>query len=123
MWDDIKIGTGEKRCSAVVLYRSQNEKYSFDISHNDIQYWISDLLFGMGMVMYKDTPEGQRLAKLLAASKKNDKKIRELLDILVLNRISHTRLLAEIDNLKRKSIEEGKELKTAEIKGVLGIYR
>jgi hypothetical protein len=118
MYEDIVIGKGIQQCSAVVCYSGKN---SFYISQNSNQYWISNLIFGASMKVFKDTTEGQRITKLITVDKPNEYRIREYLDKQVLKHMSYNSLLVSIEQLKKDAFNEGRRAKATEIRLALNI--
>lgn len=65
MWDDIVIGDSKDDiiCSATEVFDFDFKPH--DISQNQLSYWISLRDPDIGMKVYKDTNEGQRIKKML----------------------------------------------------------
>jgi hypothetical protein len=118
MYDEIVIGKGQHFCTAIKCYEGKDRFY---ISENSNCYWISNLIFDTSMKVFKDTPEGQRITKLITNPKPVDHRIREFLDKLVLKHMSYNILLASIQSLKDEAFEEGRNAKANEIKLILNI--
>lgn len=130
MWDDIIIGSGERYCSAILLYDCKNSNIS--ISHNHSSYWITHCIFDKGMTIYKDCKIGQKLTKLLelpndsdatffTSKKSKDRQIVEFLNKLVINHLSYDSIIASIEQLSKEAFDRGKEAKALEIRKVLGV--
>ena len=122
MWDDVIIGSGTKSCSAVKCY--EDPKTGFSISENSNSYWISDLLFDMGMTVYKDTEEGLEISRMINVHEMeviNHRKLKKYLDMTLFKYIPYERLMTAIETEMEKSYEKGKEDKLKEIKEVLDI--
>ena len=60
MWGDVIIGTGKKTHSAIRVFSITGEH---SISENSQSFWISDAYLGIGMTIFKDSPEGMELEK------------------------------------------------------------
>lgn len=56
-WNDVVIGAGERLNSAVKCF-SHGDVW---VSENRSAYWCSRVYHGLGMTVYKDTPEGKAL--------------------------------------------------------------
>jgi hypothetical protein len=71
MWDDVVIGDEEtqkrKGGSARGVKIAEPVPAKFSISENAREFWISGVFLGMGMIVGKNTPLGERLTEELAA--------------------------------------------------------
>ena len=121
MWDDIIIGTSKSDvqiCSAIKIFDISVD----NISENFESYWISRCILDTGMKVYKDTPEGEKIGKLID-KKASKAKIQNYLDKLILENISLSMIKVKIENGLKESFEKGKRVKLNEIQKVLGIKK
>lgn len=118
MWDDVIIGKGEKRNSATIV--TINGDITHGISQNDISYWITDCILGLGCKIYKDTKEGQKLQAMIEKGEKFPK-IQSHIDRALLKRINSTKLRTAIKSAEKRAYDRGKDDKAYEIKECLGI--
>lgn len=116
MWDDAKIGKGNYGCSATIIFGVEKG----NISENGVSYWITNCICDMGMVVMKDTPEGQRITTLIESGKTGDI-LQNYLDKIILKRISPAILKLKIQQAIDDAHDNGKEMKADEIRRVLGI--
>ena len=118
MWDDIKIGTGNHGNSAIKIFGIEHE----DISENSVSYWICHCICDTGMVVMKDTKEGQRITKLIE-EKASKEKMQDYLDSLILKKMKvkdfKLRLKADLED----SYDRGMRAKEREIQNVLGLHQ
>lgn len=63
-WEHVKIGEGETGNSATLVY-GDYKGGGLSISANRNCYWISDGYLGMGGHIFKNTPEGAELARMI----------------------------------------------------------
>lgn len=117
MWDNIIIGTGNKGNTAIRDYRIEG-KHS--ISKGINAFWISSCVFGLGITIFYDTPQGRKLEKLIIG-KVPLNVIQKYIDGLCLKRVSADYILQNIKQIKEESFRKGQESKQEEIKSVLGI--
>jgi hypothetical protein len=123
MWDDVIIGKGPHICSAVKCYEGPDTKVH--ISENQNSYWISDLILGGGMKIFKDTVPGKKLTEMLNKQPIDmigEKKISKFLNKLFLARCNSERLMEIIEVKMEEAYDNGKEMKAEEIRRALGIY-
>lgn len=108
MSKEIIIGSGEVQTSAVHIFRIEG-KHS--ISENGGCYWISNLILDFSMKIFKDTPEGKKLTRLIDY-KVNLPDILRYLNKLVLENSNHEKLIDYIENTiqseKEKSFIDGR---------------
>lgn len=65
MWNDITIGTPDRKkrvCSATIIH-GLNTRHEF--SENQESYWVSEGFLGAGLTIFKDTDEGKHLGELI----------------------------------------------------------
>lgn len=119
MWDDIIIGKGKQPhiCSAYKCYEGSESE--LNISENQNSYWISGLILGGSIKIYKDCAVGTKLIEML--SKPDEKKITKYLNKMFLARCNSQTLLTIIEDRLNESYEKGKEMKADEIRRTLGI--
>ena len=116
MWDDVIIGKGPVTHSAVLV----DIEGDHNISQNNVSFWISGLVLGIEAVIYKDTPEGQQLQKMIG-EKKPIKKITSYLDSVVLQHIKPGKLKERIHNFGHEMYLRGQHDKAAQIRLALNV--
>ena len=87
MWDDVVIGNGT-RLNGSCLIRRIGEA---DISGNENSYWIHQAYLGGGMMIFRDTPEGEKLKTMLTDGTA-DGEIAAWLENLFLDHVENDRL-------------------------------
>ena len=123
MWDDVVIGKGPHICSAVTCFNGVDSE--IHIAENQNSYWVSSLILGGSIKIYKDTNVGKKLTEML--NKKpiemiGEKKITKYLNKIFLARCNPEVLLDIVENKLNESYEKGKEMKAAEIRSALRIF-
>lgn len=109
MWNDIIIGQGKEYASAHRVIEG--------VSENPSAYWINKTFFGVGLTIYKDTPEGKMLTKML----QENQDVQDWLDELVLKHCNVKTIKAKFEEHGEKRFQEGKRAKVNEINKVLGL--
>jgi len=117
-WDDVVIGTGNRRYSAIRVFDIEG-KHS--ISHNDNSYWIRDVYLGLGMTIYKNTDEGQKLIQMIQ-DKVGLEAIKLFLEDVLIKHISVDKLKQAVNMALDESFNAGKNSKMIEMREVLGFY-
>ena len=123
MWDDIKIGEGNKLNSAWHAYKVPDGP---SISHNPVSYWISECVLGIGVTIMKDTQEGAELAALLAPTDRDAPDalaIKNWLDALVFRNADPKMLTIRLESALKNAFHAGQAAKAEEVCRVLGIER
>lgn len=116
-WNDVVIGEGHKGNSAVILL---GETGGISISHNSVSYWISNVYLGMGMTIFKDTPEGRNLTDLISA-KAAIQDLKAVLQDELLTRV-HTDVLKDaVEAEVSMAYQRGWESRAELIREALGI--
>jgi hypothetical protein len=118
-WDDVIIGEGSKLNTAIAVFSIKGDH---GISENQVSYWISGCILGIGMTIFKDTDVGQDLSKLIA-DEVDTSDILKWLDIIALEHISAEVLLKKIENYGLDMFAKGEESKMLNIRRTLGIYQ
>lgn len=116
MWDDAKIGKGEYGCSAVKIFSISKG----NVSENRVSYWITDCICEMGMVVMKDTREGQKITDMIANGIVDDR-LQDYFDKILLKRVSPANLKLKIQQTIDDAYDKGKEMKADEIRSALGV--
>lgn len=116
-WDDVIIGIGERGCSATRVFDIEGEH---SISHNDNSYWINDVYLGLGMTIYKNTDEGQKLIQMIQ-DKVGLEAINSWLEDLLIKHIPVDKLKQAVDMALGESFNAGKNSKMIEMREVLGL--
>ena len=122
MWDDVIIGKGEHSCSATKCYEGPDTKVY--IAENNNCYWISDLIMGGSMKIFKDCREYQCLTKMLEKVKTNGEyeyKIYDYLNRLFLKRANPSIIITIITTQIEQAFNNGKEAKAKEIRVALNL--
>lgn len=117
MWDDVIIGIGKRGCSATRVFDIEGEH---SISHNDNSYWINDVYLGLGMTIYKNTDEEQKLTKMIEDQVGLDA-INLWLEEVLIKHISVDKLKRAVNKALGESFNAGKNLKMIEMREVLGL--
>lgn len=117
LWEDVIIGEGRKGNSAILCFDIEGEH---GISHNKGSYWISDCFMGLGMTIFKDTPEGQILSNLIA-EKVGLEKIQHFLDETIIKNIEPSKLMAAVERKLDDAFHAGELFKMQEIRSSLGL--
>lgn len=117
MWDNIIIGTGKKTHSAVRLFSITGDH---SISENNESFWIADAYLGIGMTIFKDTPEGIELEKYSKAGL-DISDISSLLEDWVLKYADKNVLKDGIRRATSIAYIEGEKDNQAKIRAALGI--
>ena len=118
MWDDAKIGKGNYGNMAVKVFAVEKG----NVSENQVSYWITHCVCDMGMIVMKDTREGQKIT-IMIANGITDERLQEYLDKILLKRVSPAQLKAKIEIALDDAYEKGKEMKADEIRTALGVNR
>ena len=107
-------------CSAINMSLEGDKRQK--ISQNSQEYWVHDCIFNTTVRIRKSSRLGNDI-KLLVVSGGKSKEIYKIIDLeIIKNHISIEDVYTEIENLKSKYVNLGKEEKQAEIKHNLGIY-
>lgn len=117
MWSDVVIGSGSKGCSAIHVFAIEGEH---NVSENNVSYWVARCYLGMGMTIFKDTPEGKALKGMIEA-KCGREEIQEWLCGLLLDRVPKETLKVAIDKALAEAFGSGRAEKAAEMRAVLGL--
>ena len=116
-WDFVIIGEGDKGNTAIHVF---DIKGKHSISENSVSYWISNLMFGAGMTIFKDTEEGKYLTEMI----KNGNKLKTIvryLNAVLIQHMSIVDIEQGIENLKNDAYELGKEDMKKEFRKLLGL--
>jgi hypothetical protein len=122
MWDEVIIKTKHGfQETGVTTIKTFSIPGDHDISDNQMCFRVSEYTpFEFGLTIFKDTPEGITLSKMIA-----DKKDLELIKLKVLKwylqKASPRLLVSKIKDIQRVSFEEGQKNKANEIKKALGV--
>lgn len=120
IWDDVIIGSGERGKSAFAT-RVFSIEDDHRIYEDKVSYWVAGLYSDLGMTVFKDTPEGIKLTRMIKEKGGREEILAFLEDILLRN-LSRSKLKEAIDRAIKRSFEEGRKSKATEIRGVLGLY-
>jgi hypothetical protein len=118
MWENVIIGNGDKGHTAIRVF---NIKGEHSISENNVSYWIDDLLFNMGMTIFKDTTEGKKLTELILKKNQNLSEILNFLNTILLKNINIKDVEIALINIKNQAFENGKDSLRYELKKILNI--
>lgn len=118
MWDDVVIGVCSVRpmCTSV----TRREIGSCVISENGESYWVSNVIFGMGMKIMKDCEEGEVMRGLLDQEWGDDVVMEKLIGWF-LKRVEVSKLCGGIERLMKREYERGRNDKMEEMRKVLGV--
>lgn len=117
MWDDFKVGKGDKGTMAYGI--KDIEGVLAAISESGNAYWLSDCICGTSGIVFKKTKEGLALSDLLKSG--SHIKINNFLDRTVLDNISSGRLRSLIRKSNHASFAKGQESARQEVRAVLGV--
>lgn len=117
MWDDVIIGSGNRGSSACHVFAIKGDH---NISDNQVSFWVSKVYLGLGMTIFKNTREGQKLSKMIADSK-TTAQINAYLKTVLLQKVKPRVLMDAIDREIEKSFEAGRGAKIREILQTLRI--
>lgn len=118
-WDDVIIGAGEHGCMAIRIRGKRNQLKDIGVSEDGISYWVSGYL-GLGMKIFKNTPEGKALESMIDADGEPEP-IRQWLEDTLIKNCNPTKLKKAIDQEMAASFDKGKRHKMAEIRKSLGM--
>jgi hypothetical protein len=122
MWDDVIIGKGHRGNSACRMFFGPNAP---DISESSTAYWVRPAYMGlgpgmgMGMTVFKDTPEGRGIAHL--CKEKSFEPLKEYLERIFLSHVSSDTLRLGIEKALDESYVKGKRDAQREIQIALGL--
>jgi len=117
MWDNVIIGKGNKGSTAEHVFKIPGDHH---ISENKVSYWIHHAMFGLGMTIFKDTPEGKHLQELIETNASLDR-IQRYINLLVIKHINPQKLVKHIEFLQKEAFNQGRAEKAKELRHVLGI--
>jgi len=115
-WNDITIGNGNKGNMA---NRMNISELSEQISENVRSYWISDCFLDTGMVVFKDTPQGEFIKDFIKC--KDWEGLSDYLTQLVRTELSISVLKGKIDTYAVSQYREGYIKCQEDMRQVLGI--
>ncbi len=117
MWDDVVIGEGPH---IVMAYKVREIEGDHHISQNGNSYWVSGLLCGLGMKIFKNTAEGTKLTLMI----KRRRPLEEILDFLntaLVQHIDQEVLVAAIKRSGQNAFQEGYRAAQKDIRKALGV--
>jgi hypothetical protein len=117
MWDDVVIGEGPRITMALKVHEIEGDH---QISQNENSYWISSLLCGLGMKIFKDTAEGTKLT-LMIKRRRPLEEILNFLNIALVQHIDQDVLVAAIERSKKNAFREGYRAAQEDIRKALGV--
>lgn len=123
-WDDVVIGDGEKLSSAAHISGLTG---SVRVSQNRSAYWVSDAYLGLGMTVYKDTPEGKELARMIQNAKGEPadsvqtQRVEFYIADLVLTHAKGSTVQRAIDDAINDAYRRGGEDRAKRIRDSLGV--
>lgn len=117
MWDNVVIGKGDKGTSSVRCFKLKGEH---SISDNNVSYWISDLMFGYGMTIFKDTIQGKKLTMMIDDGKPVNK-ILDFLNTTMFMKLSVNEVKVGIENIENDAYEKGRKKMQEDFKKLMGI--
>ena len=116
MWDDIIYGSGKKLTSAKGVPGLDIKE---DVSQNSEAYWITGCYLGVGMTVFKSSPEGAAIGAYI--SDKDADGLSEYLDSLVLSGLGRDGLQKKIDAYGESRFIEGVESIQEHMRECLGL--
>ncbi len=115
MYYEVIIGQGVKGTSAIHVFELKGKH---GISHNYSSYWISNLIFGCRMVIFKDTNEGKFLTNMIERQAPLDS-ILEWLNHTLLKNMDPAKIMQAVVVERSEAYEHGRSDKAAEIREAL----
>lgn len=112
MWDDVVIGSGKRGTSAIDIHKYKG------LSQNSVSYWGSDIYLGLGLTIYKDTPEGIALSSALDDGA-SPEAVRAFLIDCIIKHIHPRELVDAVDAAIESSFQAGRRAKAEEFRRVL----
>jgi hypothetical protein len=117
MWDDVVIGEGPH---IMMARRVREIEGDHRISQNENSYWISGLLCGLGMTIFKDTPEGTELTSMIG-ERRSLEEILNFLNTTLVQYVDQEVLVAAIETSKNDAFREGYRTAQKDIRKALGV--
>lgn len=117
MWVDVVIGEGPHITMALKVHEIEGDHH---ISQNENSYWISGLVCGLRMKIFKDTAEGTKLTLMI----KRRRPLEEILNFLNTALVQHVDqevLVAAIEREKNDAFREGYRTAQKDIRKALGV--
>lgn len=118
MWDDVVIGEGPHITMAYTVHEIEGNNHQ--ISRNQNSYWISGLLCGLGMKIFKDTAEGAKLT-LMIKKRLPLEEILNFLNTALVQHVDQEVLVAAIERSKKDAFQEGYRTAQKDIRKALGV--
>jgi hypothetical protein len=118
MWDDVIIGEGTHIAMAYTVHEIEGSNHQ--ISRNENSYWISGLLCGLGMKIFKDTPEGTELASMIG-ERRSLEEILNFLNAVLVKHVAQEVLVAAIQRSEKDAFREGYRAAQKDIRKALGV--
>lgn len=113
MWDDVVIGSGDKQCSSIKIDGFET------ISQNRVSYWLYDVYIGLGMTVFKNTPEGQYITNMITNLGADEAAVKEYAREILIRNVKTSTLIDAIDNACMKAYKSGSNDRVKLIKGAL----
>jgi hypothetical protein len=126
MRDNVTIGEGQRGNSACIVLQgeaiSRSGNRHFAVSQNAYCYWIRGVSqLDIVATIFKDTNEGEQLAKLLGAGDEMTWPIHDWLCELLLPKVPAEVLLSRVGKVAEAAYERGRKDQLLEIQRVLGL--
>ena len=118
MWDDVIIGNGPQRGTAIGIGGIGETRCR--IAQDDVSYWISAAILDLEAKIFKDTEAGIKL-QLLIRQKSSAEEIDDHVNQSILKHISFENFKKALEKNLKESYEKGKKDKALEICKSLGI--
>ncbi len=130
MSKEIRIGKDSESCSWIRVFELPDWFHKqFGVAENHDSF-TGDGVFGVRFYVNRNTPEGKKLAELIAeySDKKNTsankkriiKKIQNHIEDFTFKHLTMEDILDIIEHIKKESFEEGKQAKMKEFRSVMG---
>lgn len=113
-WDDVWIGTGNRGSGSSRVSMDYDNIYD-----NRVSFWINDCVMDTGMTIFKNTPEGIELAKMIA-EKASPLAMQEFLDDLVLKNITPEVFKRVLADFTEKTYERGRDSMARDLRSLIG---
>jgi hypothetical protein len=119
MWDYIVVGEGKKLTGAKLITSIPDNEV---LSENSEAFWVSDIILGVYMTIYKTSPEGIVIDHTIKSGRPM-KEIRRYLDEVALQYMTVDQLMERIEEVEKEAFRKGEEHRASEIAKLLNLRR
>ncbi len=118
-WDYIVVGKGKKLTRATFIWTIPDNEV---LSENSEAFWVSDIILGVYMTVYKTSPEGVAIDRAIKSGRPM-KEIRRYLDEVALQHITVDQLMERIEEIKKEAFRKVEEHRASEIAKLLNLHK